>query len=237
MFLTCYPGLRSVLNAILEDGGLIHPFLELPNLVLEYRDPQGRTLFLSACRSAIGADTHTNSAIYGTFFNLHESKFNRNPFPQELDRLSGPYRFVPTSGTSTLFDFFVNKGVDLLAIDNYGKNALFQLLKSHTLKTICGKWVPFVSYSVRHLLKLVPQLVNQPDLGGNCPLHAALRRFRRHHWTQGLYTSELEGQIPNLLDANADLTVRDQLGNTALHYLATDELMNPERTEHIRKLL
>ncbi|KAL7912289.1 ankyrin repeat-containing domain protein [Trichoderma velutinum] len=53
-------GLRSVIHSILEDSGVFKPFLESPefikNLKLEHRDPQGRTLFLSTCRSCKGAD-------------------------------------------------------------------------------------------------------------------------------------------------------------------------------------
>jgi hypothetical protein len=64
-----------------------------------------------------------------------------------------------------------------------------------------------------------------------------LQRFRRKHWLREWYVSELEGLVQGLSDVNADPTIHDQLGNTALHYLATDELMNPGRTEHIRKLL
>ena len=48
-----HPGLgqRSVLHALLEDGGFVQPLLEMPNLDTEHFDPQGRTLLLSACRS------------------------------------------------------------------------------------------------------------------------------------------------------------------------------------------
>lgn len=52
-----YPsGLRSLAHAALEDGVAILPLLLEYNMDIEMRDPLGRTLFLSACRSVLGAD-------------------------------------------------------------------------------------------------------------------------------------------------------------------------------------
>jgi ankyrin repeat protein len=44
----------TILHDIFQFGGIIEPFLEIPDLDLEYRDPQGRTLLLASCLSACG---------------------------------------------------------------------------------------------------------------------------------------------------------------------------------------
>jgi ankyrin repeat protein len=40
----------TVIHHLFETGGIVQPFLDLPNLNLEHRDSHGRTLLISACR-------------------------------------------------------------------------------------------------------------------------------------------------------------------------------------------
>ena len=47
----------TILHDIFQFGGIIQPFLETPDLDLEYRDPQGRTLLLASCLSGFGTNT------------------------------------------------------------------------------------------------------------------------------------------------------------------------------------
>jgi ankyrin repeat protein len=203
-------GLRSLLHAMLEDGAFIKPILEFPGIDFENKDPQGRPLFLSMCRSALGADAAPDACMDDICRDLVRYSYNPYPETQEL------------TDRTTLFQFFVNQGANLLATDNYGKNALFNLLESELRY---DNQPALIRRSLQYLLKNVPQLVNQPDIVGNYPLHAALRRLRRF-WRRNSVcdNSQLEAVVEDLLAAGADAKALDERGNTALHYLVNDGL-------------
>jgi hypothetical protein len=57
-----------------EDGLFAKAILEHPGLSLdpEHRDPQGRTMLLSACRSALGADAALENSICDVSWNAHK---------------------------------------------------------------------------------------------------------------------------------------------------------------------
>ncbi|KAL2008473.1 hypothetical protein VTN00DRAFT_6667 [Thermoascus crustaceus] len=220
-------GLRSVVHAILEDGAFVKPLLDFSDLDLEHRDPQGRTLVLSACRSALGAD----AAIDGALGDVHWDRMNRgifhNPFPQP----DNPMRRFEAAGVTTttpstapsLLSYFVDRGADLLAVDNYGKNALHQLLEAINIDS--EDRPPIIRASLQYVATHYGTLVNQPDIAGTYPLHAALQRMRCH-WLERDFTAaaRIETAVDDLLAAGADPLARDGRGNTALHYLADDQL-------------
>ncbi|OIW26427.1 hypothetical protein CONLIGDRAFT_706710 [Coniochaeta ligniaria NRRL 30616] len=79
-------GLRHVLHAILEDGLSASPLLSSPaslaTLGPNHRDPQGRTLLHSACRSSLGADAGTDAWLCDIQLDTHThtGKLLRDPF-------------------------------------------------------------------------------------------------------------------------------------------------------------
>lgn len=127
-------GVFSVLHSLLESGMCILPVLNLfgDRLDMERRDSQGRTLFLSACRSALGLDAAIDGTYKGLTLNYDTwPRFHENLYPQP----NNPWRELERHGTTTvcsgpsLLEYFVSRGAKLLAVDNYGKNALHQLFE------------------------------------------------------------------------------------------------------------
>jgi hypothetical protein len=136
---------RSVIHAFLEEGGLVQPVLDLPNLQLERRDPGGRTLFLAACRSALGADASIDATLGDIEWNVDSGGYMSDPF-------SGP-------NTTTLLQYFLTRGADPIARDNHGKTALHHLLEAHDNCTTMGR-APVVLRSLQHMATSFPALVN-----------------------------------------------------------------------------
>jgi ankyrin repeat protein len=229
-------GLRSVINAILEDGFYFKPFLDSPgfmkDLQLEHRDPQGRTLFLSACRANRGADEHLSKGSY-------EDRFS-NP---DIYHDSGPCPVFPPGNHSTpcaggaqpwtAIQALLNLGADPLATDNQGKNALHQLLEAYK----CGSEPPVIRQSLRYLIARFPSLINQADGNGMCPIHTALRCLWQYT-TNSTFTdlSSPENCVLDLLEAGANAHARDANGNTVLHYLADGFLDAVDYGERRREL-
>jgi ankyrin repeat protein len=213
-------GLRSIIHAILEDGGFAQPILQLPFLDLEHREAQGRTLLLSACRSSLGADAAMNTMIDD--INHTDGSFdNYNPF---ID----PDAITPLK-------YLLSRGANPLARDNWGKNALVQLFEAHDGVTGAGRrGPPIIRRSLQHLANNFPELVNQPDNAGTYPLHAALQRMRRYDRDNAYTTlAEVDTAVGELLAAGADPHARDGYGNTALHHLAIG-LVDKFTDEHRR---
>lgn len=235
-------GVRTVIHALLEDGMFVQPILDFlgDRLDVECRDPQGRTLFLAACRSILGPD----AAISGVYGGLSTINYNtgiyENPYPQ----LGNPWRQLEVtdskacSGPSFL-SFCISHGADLLAVDNYGKNALHLLFTY----TDCD-WIglpPPIDTTLAHLIKSCPSLINQPDKSGLYPLHLAIWRMNcimlpKPESPASIY--HFETAVDSLLDANANPAVRDGRGNTVLHYLAGSRLGEMDRMgDEQRRLL
>ena len=140
-----------------------------------------------------------------------------------------------TETTSTLFQHFVDHGANLLAIDHYGKHALFHLLEAY--EPGFNYRLPRIQASVRYVTNNVRKLLNQPDKAGNYPLHAELQRVRRYlTWNRLYHTAELEASVHDLLIAGADPKACDERGNTALHYVTDDNLVDPRRASGQRQL-
>jgi hypothetical protein len=151
-------GLRSIIHALLEDGGFVKPILEHPSLELEYRDPQGRTLLLSACRSALGADASIDSNLVDVSRNPSTGGYNRNPF-------SDPETFTPVQ-------YLLCHGVDPMAHDNWGENALHQLPEAHDSVTQQSR-PPIIRQTLRHIAAKFPALVNRQHGHVSAPCRAA----------------------------------------------------------------
>lgn len=210
-------GLRSVVHAILEDGQYCQPLLCDSNVKLdvEHRDPQGRTLLLSACRSALGIDAAIDGVCDVTIADLGLAKVSGR-------QIEDPF----TNAHPTIFEAIQLKGANMLATDLRGKTALHHLFEAHDNE---HDRAPIIRKSVQWIFKEFPVLVNQKDHGGMHPLCSALQRMRRyiHRIPQtrddafiSVVGPELEAVIFDMLDAGADPLTRDIRGNTAIHYLA-----------------
>ncbi|KAJ5248065.1 hypothetical protein N7524_012025 [Penicillium chrysogenum] len=226
-------GVRSVVHALLEGGMFVQPIFDFlgDTLDVERRDPQGRTLFLAACRSRVGPDAAT-SGVYGGLSTInYDTGIHENPYPQA----ENPWREFEAKNSKactgpTFLSFFISRGADLLAVDNYGKNALHLLFTY----TDCA-WIglpPPIDTTLAHLIKTCPSLINQPDKAGSYPLHLAIWRMNSimipaRDRPASIY--HFETAVDSLLAANADTAVRDGRGNTLLHYLAGSRLGERDR--------
>jgi hypothetical protein len=145
----------------LEDGGFIQPILELPSLDLEHRDPQRRTLILSACRSSLGADASLDSIM--------------KDVKGDVDRGYSHDSFADPNAITPL-KYLLSRGANPLAQDKWGKNCLLQLLEAHDSLTLdsCRSRPPIIRRSLQHMATNYPELVKQHDYYGTYPLHAAL---------------------------------------------------------------
>ncbi|KAM0256177.1 hypothetical protein ACHAQJ_005156 [Trichoderma viride] len=234
-------GLRSVIHAILEESCLLKVFLDSPefmmDLKLEHRSPQGRTLFLSACRNDFGADASLDKVVNDdrdleATYETYDSD-PRAAFPPGI--YSAPY--TDEAQPRTAIQALLSLGADPLATDNQGKNALHQLLEAHSGST---NMPPTIRQSLRHLISQFPALLNQPDCNGMMPIHTALRRLWK--FTKVCYVWHYidldppEDCVHDLIEAGADVHARDAQNNTVLHYLADSDLDSPNRGKGRRDL-
>ncbi|KAF5711551.1 hypothetical protein FMUND_8946 [Fusarium mundagurra] len=225
-------GVRHIIHAIIEDGGFLKPFIDYPgfleSLDLEHRDPQGRTLLLSACRSAVGADVLAKTCFNEVHWKVENASPTSKIYPS-WDRDVGPTESdFSEPGMESLVEIFLRLGADPLAVDYQGKNALH-----HLLVEVCNKdtgrfhRLPMVRRSLRIFASRYPSLVNQPDKHGTYPLHAALRRMRLYpdfNYYTTVKLGEPLGCVQEMLRMGADPRAKDRKGNTAIHYLADDDL-------------
>ena len=220
-------GLRSVLHSILEDGGRVDPILNhptlSPHLDLEHRDPQGRTLFLSMCRSPIGADARIDAVLQDVMTSRRQDSWQNNPFSTTKDYPS-------------LSHTLLTLGANPLATDSMGKTALHHLLDSADHFTHSHRPTG-IHKALHHLLQHYPSLVNQPDHHGTPPLHSALQRLYRYpvrwNWDEN---QGLDTVVEDLLATGANPLALDPKGNTAIHYCAANGLIEPLLGDHTRRL-
>ena len=198
----------------------------LESFDLRHRDPQGRTLLLSACRSAAGANVLAGTGVKDISLNVEDEDHYANALPK-WNRDSGPTDSdFKVPGGETLVEILLRLGADPLATDNQRKTALHHLLVEVRNNQNSNFYrLPVVRRTLHILTSRCPSLVNQPDRYGTFPLHAALRRMRLHI-RNNLYIdmAELTGCIREMLRAGADPRAKDGKGNTILHYLADDDL-------------
>lgn len=231
-------GACSVIHSLIEDGAFIQPILNFlgDSLDVERRDPQGRTLFLAACRSMLGLD----GAVDGVFLSLTQTWALPNPYPQPRNPWQeDPQRFTSICTGPSLLEFFISRGANLLVVDDYGQNALHHLLAfvDRYNQTV----PPLINTSLKFLVQNCPSLLNQPDGAGFYPLHYAIRRmcdFPNQHGEAPEAIFHYETAVYDLLAADADALVRDSRGNTVLHYLAAGRLGEGDRVgDEQRRLL
>jgi ankyrin repeat protein len=202
-------GVRSLLHAMLEDGNFVEPILssDTLNFDVETRDPQGRTLLHSACRSTMGPDV---------LLDVTEHVLQA---PVVDDR-----HIAAASGQVSIFENLRQRGGNLRARDDQGRNMLHQLLQARAHRAAWSQ-APFIYNTFQYVLRHTPDLINSPDSHGMYPLHAALNRVREiqfpNPWAR---FSPIEAVVQDLLDAGALPLKIDGCGNTALHYLADSGL-------------
>ncbi|PNP82755.1 hypothetical protein FNYG_03986 [Fusarium nygamai] len=222
-------GARHLIHAIIEDGIWLKPLMDyhgfLESLDLEHRDPQGRTLLLSACRSTAGADILAGTALVDVDWRVENGEAGQKLYPS-WDRFLGPSESdFSESGSESLIEVFLRLGADPLAVDNQGKNALHHLLVEASNNRYSGLLI--VRRSLRIISSRYQSLVDQPDHHGIYPLHAALRRMRLYPLAESRYPVAMAEPlrcVQDLIRAGADPRAKDRKGNTALHYLADDDL-------------
>lgn len=175
---------QCILHHIFLAGGTLASFLQSNSINFEHRDASGQTVLLAACRSRFGTDTTARRAMFG-----HRSTFQNTSKTQKWE-VDDPLPCL----------VLYNRGVDLLAVDYDGNNALHLLLTSsrHNTKDFEKAFDTFVQSA--------PSLVNQKNSNGYTPLHVALGKH-------------LMWIVERLMDAGAG-TEADPLGNTPLHHIA-----------------
>jgi ankyrin repeat protein len=207
----CLHGQRTVIHALLEDGEHVAAILEQPDLDVNYRDPQGRTLLHSACRTMVGAD----AGLQFTYRDIAHDPY----CPLPVEPFADP-------DAPTRITYLLDRGADALAVDDRGATALHHLLDAHDWRfsTDWRSRPPRIQRSLALLMARYPELVNRPDKAGTYPIHSALQRLLRYReqW-QGEWEKEagLEDVVDQLLGAKADSKAIDGRGNTVLHYIAT----------------
>jgi ankyrin repeat protein len=148
-----------VLHEIFADGSIIQPWLELPDLDLERRDPRGRTLLLAAASSDFG----TNSYPCKVPLFPHRGGHIESSQWQEGD---------PTRAM-TVYEL----GGDLTAVDNQGNNVLHHLAgRNHNEMTAQEQFRRTVALFVEK----APELMDQVNSIGQTPLSIA--KNRNYQW-------------------------------------------------------
>ncbi|KAF4635790.1 hypothetical protein G7Y89_g2312 [Cudoniella acicularis] len=144
----------TILHDILQQGGILEPFLELPQLELEHRDSTGRTLLHAACQSAYLTSTPRE---------MHNRFKQRDQLDREYVERSTSARDLHPA--CKLYEM----GSNLLAVDDDGNNALHLMLEA----------VPLNKEEYKRTFKLFikdgPALVGQPNKKGFKPFHRALQ--------------------------------------------------------------
>jgi ankyrin repeat protein len=162
----------GIISDICVRGGILAPFLQIPDLDLEVRDSKGRTLLLCACT---------------TDENWHDHGVRSRSLPSDVSLL-------------------LERGADITAVDNEGRNVLYHLLTSSASNKHAQAHHPSdLDTILAH--PLASQLVVQKDNDGTTSLQHALK--------MGQF-----GAVDALLAKGADPLAADGEGNTALHYLA-----------------
>lgn len=136
----------TVLHELLADGSLPEVYLRIPNLDVDHRDAQGRTLLHAVC-----------------------SGIN---YP---DYVIGSYQQDGQIGEkTTVFQQLLSLGADIEAVDNSSRNVLHYMIGNDDPYGFV-EFDKFEA-SLAEVIKKAPQLMNQPDSSGETPLHAAVLR-------------------------------------------------------------
>jgi ankyrin repeat protein len=147
----------TILHDIFQFGGIIQPFLEILDLDLEHRDPQGRTLLLASCLSEFGTNTPA------TFPPEHSHKAFE-------ERTKAKVEF--TTGDPTRALTVYRKGDDLSATDKIDNNALHLLLHAN-----CHNEEEY-RRTFDFFIHEAPEFIHQKNIEGWKPLHYAFQQRR-----------------------------------------------------------
>ncbi|KAI9150126.1 Solute carrier family 40 member 1 [Paramyrothecium foliicola] len=198
-----------VLHEIIEQGGIVQPFLELPDLALEHRDPRGRTLLLSACGSRQNPDMESEELYYTSDVTDDEMLARLRGLKIKTSSMSSGSNDGITEWGPTTVQVLLQKGASITARDHEQRNALHQLLGVQSL----------MGYeTMQLLLSKAPELLDHKDAAGDTPFHYAMRRVSSSLWhpPSGPDTEALW----ELLEAGVDAHQRDRDGSNALHHLS-----------------
>jgi ankyrin repeat protein len=148
-----------ILHEIIADGSIIQPWLELPDLDLERRDPRGQTLLLAAARSDFGTNSYSCKV---PLFPHRGGSVEASPW-QEGD---------PTRAM-TIYEL----GAHLTAVDNQGNNVLHNLAgRNHNEKSAQEQFRRAMALFVEK----APELMDQVNSLGQTPLSIA--KDRNNQW-------------------------------------------------------
>ncbi|KAF2872303.1 ankyrin repeat-containing domain protein [Massariosphaeria phaeospora] len=182
----------TVLHALIQEGGLVYPMLQMPGFDPNRRDANGLTILHVACYNSYSLD----APIHALFTIEHR---------EELDECEA------TTTAPSFLDHAFARGADPLARDNAGRNILHHLLHASSdyahRPDDCRRSI----VTLTRLANAYPALINQADIHGRTPLHAALRHAVLHCDT---------APADALLTAGADPFAVDAAGHSALHILA-----------------
>lgn len=139
----------TILHEIFACGGIIQPWLDMPDLDLERRDPAGRTLLLAAASCDTGTDSYACTA---PLYSLRGGQIQRAPWKE-----GDPTRAM------TLYE----RGADLNAIDHEKNNVL------HHLADLECDYDHFMSVEIKRTMSLfverAPGLVHQTNAHEQTP--------------------------------------------------------------------
>lgn len=154
-FLPCHAN-QVVLHEIFASGGIIQPWIHMPHLDLERRDPTGKTLLLAAASCATGTDSYACT--------LPAYPLRGGQIGPACWKEGDPTRAM------TLYE----RGADLTAVDYEGNNAL------HYLADVDCSNDHFASIEVRRTLTVfvdkAPELVHQTNVHGQTPWSIAAEK-------------------------------------------------------------
>ncbi len=167
----------TIMHYVFADGGIIQPYLELEDLDLERRDPDGRTLLIAAAMSDVG----TNGYAFDVPLLLH----NGGKLPPV------PYAEGDPTRAMTLYE----RGANLTATDNMGNNVVHFLVE-HGCKYGNGLVDVHCETEYRRTLQLfldkAPQLATQKNHAWLWRTPLAKAKALKIEWAVEVLTAFLE---------------------------------------------
>ncbi|KAJ6098187.1 hypothetical protein N7499_002561 [Penicillium canescens] len=179
------PQTTTVIHEFLRTGLLIEPLFHLPFLDLELRDSSGETLLLAACRSY----ETVNTEIYCA---------------QGQETV-----------TKTVLQELIDRGADVTARDNYGKNIFHHI----------GLYYPRNDFAETRMtiIEKNPNLIHQPDLAGDTFFHEILHSYGNTalHYLADELSPDPERKshfdlFRKFLAAGVDISAKNRKGETPL---------------------
>jgi ankyrin repeat protein len=160
---------KLILHEIFSDGGIIKPWLDMPDIDLERRDPRGRTLLLSAARCQLGADSY---ACVIPVFPFRAGNIIHEQWKEgDVTRPMALYR----------------KGADLTAIDNFGNTVFHHMAGCQPKNTFAA-----IEYqrTVRLFMERVPEFEKRVNLDGKTPF--AIAKEQGVKWAMDIFEVQEE---------------------------------------------